>query len=57
MIVKRNKQGTFDLTGVSIGKLLAIVSAIEKIEKPSPVQMDIKNLIRNNPDFKESTNF
>ena len=57
MIIKKNKKGTFDLTEVSLGKLMAIVSAIDKLETKgnlTSVQDDVRNLIKNNPDYNKS---
>lgn len=58
MIIKKNKKGTFDLTEVSLGKLMAIVSAIEKLEKnnlsTTSVQDDVKDLISNNPQYQDA---
>ena len=58
MKIKKNKKGTFDITEVSLGKLMAIVSAIEKLEKNSlsttSVQDDVKNIINNNSEYQKA---
>lgn len=58
MIIKKNKKGTFDITEVSLGKLMAIVSAIEKLEKNSlsttSVQDDVKSIINNNSEYQKA---
>lgn len=51
MVIKKNKQGTFDITGVSLGKLMAIVNAIDKVGVPTAVQSDVRATIFHNPDY------
>jgi hypothetical protein len=51
MVIKKNKQGTFDITGVSLGKLMAIVNAIDKVGTPTAVQSDVRAAIFHNPDY------
>lgn len=57
MIIKKNKKGTFDITGVSLGKLMAIVNAIDRLENndmgPTTVQCDVRGIIKNNPDYNK----
>lgn len=62
MNIKKNKKGTYDLTGVSLGKLMAIVSAIDSLGTSSspvafrpatPVQQDVRDIIKNNPDYRQ----
>jgi hypothetical protein len=53
MKITKKKDDTFDLTGVTAGKLLAIVNAIDKQVIPTSVANDVRNIIVNNPDFKK----
>ncbi len=53
MKVTKKKDGTFDLTGLTAGKLLSIVNAIDKQAVPTSVANDVRNTIVNNPDFKK----
>jgi uncharacterized protein (UPF0335 family) len=56
MNIKKNKKGTYDLTNVTAGKLMAIVSSITMLgNKASTVSQDVKNIIENNSDYKEDT--
>lgn len=58
MNIKRNKKGTFDLTGVSLGKLMAIVNSVERLQNndmgPTVVQQDVRDIIKNNPDYQKA---
>lgn len=58
MIVKKNKDNTFDLKGVSAGKLMAIVNAIDRLENtdmgPTAIQKDVRDIIRNNKEYNEA---
>lgn len=60
MIIKKNKNGTFDLQGITTGKLMAIVSAINDLEelheknRISSVQADVRDLIKNSPIYQEA---
>lgn len=51
MKVTKNKNGTFDLTEVSAGKLIAIVNAINDLQKTNfsitPVQKDVRDILHN----------
>lgn len=65
MNIKRNKDGTYTIENISLGKMVAIVNAIKslrdqlffaKSEKTiSTVQEDVLNLIQNNPEFRKDT--
>lgn len=49
MKITKNKNGTFNLTEVSEGKLLAIVHAIDKLHEKhsiSAVQADVRSIIK-----------
>lgn len=55
MKITKNKNGSFNLEGVSVGKLLAIVNAIDNQKNPpTSVAQDVKNLITNNREFDEA---
>lgn len=64
MNIKKSKKGTYDITGVSLGKLIAIVNAIDSLGASSSptafrpataVQQDVRDIIKNNPDYIEDT--
>jgi hypothetical protein len=53
MKITKNKNGTFDLKEVSMGKLMAIVNAINHTSEPvSIVAQDVRDIIANNPDYQ-----
>lgn len=54
MNIKKNTEGTYDLTNVSLGKLMAIVNAINRLHVNNSitvVQDDVRNIINNNPEY------
>lgn len=57
MTIKKNKDGTYDLKGVTFGKLLAIVHSLDSLEAEkghiSPTAADVRDLIKNNPDYRK----
>lgn len=58
MNIKKNKNGTFDITDVSLGKLMAIVNAVNTLQEDhaiTAVQADVRSIIENNSDYKEAT--
>ena len=53
MKITRNKNGTFNLGEVSLGKLMAIVNSIDKCPgQLTTLQIEVRDLIRNNYDYK-----
>lgn len=57
MKIKQNENGTFDLTEVSLGKMMAIFNAIDlldRVGKITAVQADVRDLIGNNPEYLKS---
>lgn len=59
MTVKKNEDGTFNLEGVTVGKLQAIVNAITSLQEKksiSVLQVEVREAIEENADFKEATN-
>lgn len=60
MTIKKNKKGTYDITGMSLGKLMAIENAINRLQDndmgPSSVQVDVRDIIKNNPDYNKDKN-
>lgn len=58
MQIQKNKKGTYDLTGVSLGKLIALHAAIDLLESQgnaTAVSKDVRDLIKNNPDYAKDT--
>lgn len=58
MTIKKNTDGTFDLQGMTAGKLQAIVNAITSLQERkqlTTLQVEIRETIEENPDFKEAT--
>lgn len=58
MTIKKNKNGTYDITEVSLGKLMAVVNAIDDLQTMqniSAVQTDVRDIIKNNPDYNKDT--
>jgi hypothetical protein len=59
MQITKNKNGTYDLTGVSFGKLMAIVHSLDELEelheknRISSVAADVRDIIKNNPEFNK----
>lgn len=57
MQITKNKKGTYDLTGVTAGKLMAIVHSLDSLEaekgRISVVSADVRDIIKNNPDFQK----
>jgi hypothetical protein len=59
MNIKKNKKGTYDITDVSLGKLMAIANAITTLQGGhaiTAVQADVRGAIENNPDYKKDLN-
>lgn len=53
MNIKKNEQGTYDISGVSLGKLMSIANSIGSHTNPTNVARDIKNIIETHPEYKE----
>lgn len=57
MVIKKNKNGTFDLQGMTAGKLIAIHAAVDLLEKQgnaTTVLKDVRDIIKNNKDYQEA---
>jgi hypothetical protein len=57
MTIKKEKDGTFTIKGMTKGKLMAIAHGIDDLQelhenhRISPALADVRDIIKNNPDY------